>query len=218
MYAHLMKKPPLSPRLSRIITEAARPAPVTEISNLLEEAWIQSSADICGGNWLEAFCMVQESCGRTIEPKEAAILRVTIDNVLRDRDDSAGEVSEKVRVVEPAPCQSISLSTKYGESYRVGAVNLVAEVINAFSSESRMILDAKRALRTDEDIFNMVFDSLALSLASPRSIVSYAKHVLHFNAFLYDKNVPASERSGKDSAFHIYEFLKEKSGTTVPAS
>ena len=218
MYAYTVKKPPLSPRLSRIITDAARPASATEISNLLEEAWIQSSEDISGGNWLEAFYTVQDSCGRVIEPKEAAILRVTIDSVLRDRENSAGEFSEKVRVVEPAPCQSTSLSTKYGESYQVGAANLVAEVINVFSNDSKMIADAKRAHRTSEDIYNMVFDSLSLSLASPRSIVAYAKHVLHFNAFLNEKKVSPAERSGVNSAFHLYEFLKEKSGTTVPAT
>ena len=96
---------PLSPRLLKEITEAARPASMKVVSSLLRSAWIESTEDIVGGDWLSAFHKIEKDANRDMPSIEAAVMGQVIRSIQSEKSEPVSNSGTK-RVVDPAASQS----------------------------------------------------------------------------------------------------------------
>ena len=101
---------PLSPRLLKEITEAARPASMKVVSSLLRSAWIESTEDIVGGDWLSAFHKIEKDANRDMTSIEAAVMGQVIRSIQSDKSEPVSSSGTK-RVVDPAASQSDECKT-----------------------------------------------------------------------------------------------------------
>ena len=228
MLRKIQPKREFSPRLKNSVSKAAHPFEFNDIESVLRKAGVWSAIDLtphCGGSWLDILTSLEVSIGRKLTTFEAGVLKGAIDAV----GASSKERPPKRRLVDnPAPGQSGSTSavtknapffeSKFTAQQYEDAEASILQVAEAFANQSDFIRDARVAKQSPEKCRRILSAAMKATIKSPKTVITYSKHVMAFYEFLELNEVPDEQRSGKAMAFHLFEFLEQKAGTTVPAT
>ena len=210
------KKREPSPKLKKLIENAAAPADASEPLDFLRLAGISSSLEFEAAlsvSWLDSIFLLENRAKKPSSTLVCGTIRAAID-ATRSKNPVSSQVDDTL------PGQRVELFTnhKFSPQDHDDARIAIRNVIEKFACCSNFVRDARDAGKSTNQIEKLLEAAIKSSIRSPKTIVTYAKHVLTFYDYLIENNVPDREWVGPFSIFHLFAFFERRAGTTVPAT